>query len=121
MASLTCLAVSAAHWLGRFGSHLVYHFPEDKTGLLHGMVASGAKWARMDISSTVLRRPTFQTCSSSLLPHSIGQINSRGQHRFQGVERLDSTSCCSQYGDVTLQRVISTGRCDSLGILIITL
>lgn len=35
--------VSAAHWLGHFGSHLVCHFPADKTGLLHGMMASGAK------------------------------------------------------------------------------
>lgn len=46
MASLTCLAVCANYWLGHSGSHLIYQFPENQTGLLHRMVVSGAKRAK---------------------------------------------------------------------------
>lgn len=46
--------VGADYWLGHFGSHLIDHFPEDQTGVLHRTVTSGAKRVRRDISSQVL-------------------------------------------------------------------
>lgn len=95
LASLTHLAVSTDYWLGHFSNHLIYHFPEDKTGLLHRMVTSGAKSVKAHISSQVLERLSFHTCSSLLLPYSVGQSNSQGQQRLQEAEKLESTSFCS--------------------------
>lgn len=114
LASLTHLAVNADYWLGHFGSRLIYHFPEDQTGLLHRIVTSGAKSVKTDISSQVLGRLSFHTCSSSLLPYSVGQSNSQGEHRLQEVEKLESTSFCSQCHNATLQRGRGPGRCDLL-------
>lgn len=118
LASLTHLAVSADYWLGLCGSRLIYHFPEDQTGLLHRMVTSGAKNVKTDISSQVLGRLSFHTCSSSLLPCSVGQSNSQGQHRLQEVEKLESTSFGSQCGNATLQQGRGPGRNDLLVVLL---